>query len=144
MDNTTIALLALGTVSLLGPLELLRDRRKRRGRTARTRGQVVGHELHGESSLGHDHSYGPLSTSEVARVRYTVGGREYTCVSRTGVSASQAPVGSLVEVHYDPSRPADGDLALSAATEAKNERVLLVLLPAVGLALLAAGIVRLA
>lgn len=111
MENVDIALIIFGLAGLIAPLELARDFRRNRARTAVAEGIVIDHEQQTTSSSAPGGLHSHRAKTEHAHIVFVVEGQEFTCTSSLGASWRIHQLGQAVEVHYDPNDPSNADIA---------------------------------
>lgn len=100
-------LVLVGAALILNPLFNLRTYWRMSRRTCLTDGTVVSQKEF-TSNPGFPGS-GRIKTDH-AVVKYQVDDQEYVCVSESGATWTQYPIGTLVKVCYDPAEPDNADI----------------------------------
>ncbi len=133
METKVIIMSVFGLVMLVYPLSMRKELQKKKRRTARAMGTVEGHEEQ-TSSVGH--GAGSRMRTDHAVITFLVRDQTFQCVSSTGATWIVHPVGSQVEVCYDPDDPENADTVPGAFSD-MLEKFMVWGFPLIGMFLLA-------
>lgn len=105
MESSAVALILFGVAfATLLPWEMHQTARRRRQRTARTMGQIIGVEYRCGSSQ-QDNSFS--AGTHHPQVAFEASGRRREFVGADGVSWRQPRIGTTVRIAYDPRDPSN-------------------------------------
>lgn len=110
MELSEIFFVFFGLAMLYAPVEIGRDFRRMKSRTATTQGIVVGHVAEQTSHWSGSASSRHTRTHH-ARIVFEVEGKAFECTSSVGASWIIHTDGELVDVCYDPNDPSNADVA---------------------------------
>ncbi len=114
--------------------------RRRRRRTGRARGEVVGEELNRSFAHGVEVGQRGVSTRHPVVV-FEANGSRHRLVSETGASWETLSLGQIVDVHYNPRNPEDA--GVENASLEQVETMLLWLIPLIGAGMVLWGVFHL-
>jgi hypothetical protein len=136
MESSAIALILFGVAfTTLLPWEMHQTARRRRQRTARTTGEIIGVEYRSESSH-QDNSFS--AGTYHPQVAFEAGGRRREFVGADGVSWRQPRIGTAVSIAYDPRDPSNAAVLRDNQDGSEVlERCVIFGCPIVGIAMIA-------